>query len=577
MAPTTAEHLARLETGGLLARAPEAGEGAYLFRHALIQDAAYGSLLRTDRRRLHRIVAETLESLNPHAPADLAPLLAHHFQAAQDALRARHYFTLAADRALAGFANPEAARYYQAALALAPAPADQAPLLAGLGEAHFGQSHYREAIRTWQVAIACYQEAGDLDYQARLYARAARAAWNGGWSAEGLALGYAGLAAVEAGPETPGQAALLHELARACYLNGQNAAATPLAWRALAVAERLDLPDLQIDALSTLGMFVAEQPVTRLALLDRAVGLTEAGHRPVLGWRVHGAYGEVLKFLGRLDEAQEHHRRGVALAHQTGGGWREFFSLCNLIEVTLLRGEFAAAVAQIPAARAMIPPDPVAGRVYRSRLAEVETAWLRYQGELTTALLGLEFCLAEARDQGYPESVALLGCLRAAILLEQERPDEARRLLAEAVAISNRGLGDLVEPWCLLAAAEAGAGDLAAARQALASAHARQAGYPSPLGVEYLARAEARLARHAGDLAAAGSAFARAAAQATATERPWFHAHILLEWAEVEAAAGTAPARARAVAHLGAARDAFAALGVPLYAARATARLQPLD
>ncbi len=56
-------HLTILEAGGLIRLAAVAPDLAYLFRHALLQDAAYASLLRADRKLLHRLVAEKLEAL----------------------------------------------------------------------------------------------------------------------------------------------------------------------------------------------------------------------------------------------------------------------------------------------------------------------------------------------------------------------------------------------------------------------------------------------------------------------------------------------------------------------------------
>src|SRR5207302_2969441 len=60
-----------------LIRGPDHSESGveYLFRHALIQDAAYASLLRQDRRRLHRVVGEAPERIEPDRLGDMAPLL----------------------------------------------------------------------------------------------------------------------------------------------------------------------------------------------------------------------------------------------------------------------------------------------------------------------------------------------------------------------------------------------------------------------------------------------------------------------------------------------------------------------
>ncbi len=73
------QHLTRLETAGLIRLAQIQPELEYLFRHALIRDAAYQSLLKADRKPLHRVVAEALERLYPDRLDELAPLLGQHY------------------------------------------------------------------------------------------------------------------------------------------------------------------------------------------------------------------------------------------------------------------------------------------------------------------------------------------------------------------------------------------------------------------------------------------------------------------------------------------------------------------
>ena len=112
------KHLNHLETTGLIHRAPSEPETDYLFRHSLVQEAAYKSLLRTDRIQLHRAVGETLERLYPDqlASRDLAPVLGQHFAEAGEDKRALHYFTQAGDSAADVYANAEAITHYQRAL-----------------------------------------------------------------------------------------------------------------------------------------------------------------------------------------------------------------------------------------------------------------------------------------------------------------------------------------------------------------------------------------------------------------------------------------------------------------------------
>ncbi len=111
--------LAALEASGLIRVAQLQPELEYLFRHALVQEAAYGSLVRSDRRVLHRSVGERLEGLYPGRIEELAPLLARHFHEGGDEGRALHYFTLAGDDAFRMYAIPEAISHYGAALDLA--------------------------------------------------------------------------------------------------------------------------------------------------------------------------------------------------------------------------------------------------------------------------------------------------------------------------------------------------------------------------------------------------------------------------------------------------------------------------
>ncbi len=105
----------------LLVGRPELG---YLFRHALVREAAYAAVLRADRRMLHRAVAEALEQAYPDRLDELGATLAYHFERAEARDRALFYLVRAADQARERFANAEAVALYRAALAHADAAAD---------------------------------------------------------------------------------------------------------------------------------------------------------------------------------------------------------------------------------------------------------------------------------------------------------------------------------------------------------------------------------------------------------------------------------------------------------------------
>jgi hypothetical protein len=74
--------LDRLTAAGLLFRQGVPPQATYLFKHALLQDAAYGTLLREPRRALHARIAETLESRFAEIAENQPEILARHFTCA---------------------------------------------------------------------------------------------------------------------------------------------------------------------------------------------------------------------------------------------------------------------------------------------------------------------------------------------------------------------------------------------------------------------------------------------------------------------------------------------------------------
>jgi predicted ATPase/class 3 adenylate cyclase len=90
----------------------------YAFRHVLIQEAAYESILLKTRAALHRQIGDIMEELYTDRIEEFAPLLAHHFYAAQD-LRSLKYDILSGEKAARLYANREAATHFRRALEVA--------------------------------------------------------------------------------------------------------------------------------------------------------------------------------------------------------------------------------------------------------------------------------------------------------------------------------------------------------------------------------------------------------------------------------------------------------------------------
>jgi class 3 adenylate cyclase len=103
--------------------------GVYVFKHALVRDAAYDALLRRRRRILHERVARTLEREFPSLAATHPELLAYHLTEAAQADEAVTWWERAAARAVASYAGREAIRHLKRALELlAAGPATSATL-----------------------------------------------------------------------------------------------------------------------------------------------------------------------------------------------------------------------------------------------------------------------------------------------------------------------------------------------------------------------------------------------------------------------------------------------------------------
>ena len=106
--PELGSALDRLMAAGLLFRQGVPPHATYLFKHALVQDAAYGTLLREPRRALHARIAETLESQFAEIAENQPELLARHCTEASQIEKAAGLWGKAGQRSLARSALVEA-------------------------------------------------------------------------------------------------------------------------------------------------------------------------------------------------------------------------------------------------------------------------------------------------------------------------------------------------------------------------------------------------------------------------------------------------------------------------------------
>src|SRR4029077_19123065 len=119
--------LDRLVTAGLLFRQGTPPHANYIFKHALVQDAAYGTLLRGPRRALHARIAGTLEDQLAQRAKNQHELLARHYTEAGLTEKAAGLWGKVGQRSLERSALVEAVEQITRAIglmaALAPTPA----------------------------------------------------------------------------------------------------------------------------------------------------------------------------------------------------------------------------------------------------------------------------------------------------------------------------------------------------------------------------------------------------------------------------------------------------------------------
>jgi len=110
--------LNKLQDVQLVFRLPDSPEPVFMFKHALVRDAAYKSLLRSKRFEIHSRIARVMEKQFPETAETHPELLAHHYQEADLTSEAIAYWEKAGQRAIEHSANNEAVRHFKQGLEL---------------------------------------------------------------------------------------------------------------------------------------------------------------------------------------------------------------------------------------------------------------------------------------------------------------------------------------------------------------------------------------------------------------------------------------------------------------------------
>jgi class 3 adenylate cyclase/predicted ATPase len=410
--PALRRNLARLVDAGLLFVEHDARGVTYTFKHALIQDAAYASLLRTTRLQYHRHIAQALTEQFP-ATVETAPeLLAHHYTQAGMFAAAVPFWLRAGQRALHASANPEAVAHLTTGL----------DLLAGLpaGAARAGQElEFRLTLGPAYMAIrgyaapeveACYQRARELCRE----------------------LG-----------DTPQLVPVLHGLWTYHIVRAQHASAFAIGEQVLELGTVTNDDGLLLQGNMELGwshFFLGELEQARehlervLALYDHerhSVHAFTYGDNPATSARSNLA--QVLWLLGHVDQSLRHSEENLAiLRSRIDHPYSVAFGLDLAAVVRQYRTDAPATRALIDEALSL---SEAQGLAFIGAMASMLEGWvLAQEGDVAEGIAhmrhGLDAQLATGAELARPYWL----CLIAEASLQTGAPREVLPLLDEAEA-----------------------------------------------------------------------------------------------------------------------------------------------
>jgi len=336
----TGARLARLRGKELVYRREEsavAGMAEYLFKHALLRDVTYESVLRRKRRGYHGVVAAWLEGRGGARVGEVAGLIAEHYAQAGEGAKAGLWALRAGNQARATDALPVAIAAYERALALLPAEdeAHGAARLAaeeGLGDVLALQARYPEARAAYERMRALAHAAGEGAAEARAWLGAALAQeYQGDYAAAREDAERAETAARDAGAEVE-RARALHRQGWLLSRQGQHERARARGEEALELAERLGARTDMAEALNLIGgahtllgrFDEGERAFTRALALAR-----ELGDRRLVGV-LAGNLGFNAGHYGDARAALPYFEEGLSTARGIGDRWEEMVCLANV-------------------------------------------------------------------------------------------------------------------------------------------------------------------------------------------------------------------------------------------------------
>ena len=444
-----------------------AGE-AYVFRHALGQEAVYADMLPAERSALHRKYAMALASRTGRqdvASAAVLDQLAHHWHAAgsqEEALLASIEAGRAAELATA---YPEAYEHDRRALALwdlvreaaAMSPMKLTELLEHAARMASLAGHAEQAVSLGRRAISSADPAAKSWRAGSLRAQLAAYRWEAGDTPGALAELQGAVGAIPDDRPSTEAAGIEALRGRLLMLRGRNREAAVHAQRAVTLARALNADEAEASALCTLAATAAARGRVEEAVgqLQRAAHL--AARQPdVAGLlRIRQNLAATLWASGRCAEGAEEALAAAEVARQAGLRTAAGMLLANAGAALVRVGRWAEADRLLQMAGDIVSSYTLGGTYYL-----LQRSLLRlWQGDLSHARADLMRVL-----DGFPDLDPQLACpvytQLAEVALWEDRPGDARdSILAGLRTVEGNDDPSYVIPLCRagLAAAAAAA------------------------------------------------------------------------------------------------------------------------
>jgi class 3 adenylate cyclase/tetratricopeptide (TPR) repeat protein len=318
-------HLRELKAVELIFERSLFPELAYMFRHALVHDVAYDSLLLARRKVLHRLVGEAIEDLYRDRLVEHYEMLAYHYARADAWSKVVEYGPLAAEKAVHRLALPDAIRFYDQVVEAAE-HLDDLPLATliatrrALASLYWSVGDFARARAEAEVGVELARRAGDAPGEGGALFDVA---WAMFWAEDFPGALAAAHRAAEVAERAGAQSALAASEFMTAYVHavsGEHADLVPRFVRVAAISRAIGDRSRESLAMQGLGVLHAWR-----GCFDQAVAQTGEALRIA---REHDLFVPLQRNLwghgvtcasgGRYDEALAALEEGLAIARRIG-------------------------------------------------------------------------------------------------------------------------------------------------------------------------------------------------------------------------------------------------------------------